>query len=92
MLISIELHDKSPQGKRLGKSAIVMTSCRVFRQSGDGIRLNNLAPAVQQFYQAATVALLHRDPASVIPEQLGHGTYPVVVENLERFRKAGTEQ
>ena len=89
MLIQIELRDTTPQAKRLGGGRIVMPVCRVIRQPGDGLRLDNLAPAVQKFYHCMTSALLQKDPENPDVGQLDKGTFLVVQNNLARFLKPG---
>lgn len=91
MLIQIELRDTTPQAKRLSGGRIVMPVCRVIRQAGDGLRLNNLAPAVQRFYHAMTAALLQKDPDNPDVGSVDKGTFPVVQNNLTRFLKTPEE-
>lgn len=84
-MIAVELHDTDPRGARLGGSRVVMTQCRVIRQSGDGLRLGNLAAALQRFYHCMTVALFQKDPENPDVDVIDKGTMPVVQKNLSRF-------
>ena len=86
MLVQIELRDTTPQAKRLSGGRIVMSVCRAYRQPGDGIRLNNLAPEIQRFYHALTAALLQKDPEHPDVDTVDKGTFIVVQNNLARFR------
>lgn len=85
MLIQIELRDTDCHGKRIGNSRVHMSSCRVVRQPGDGLRMENIAPAVQRFYHSMTAALLQKDPENPEVDKLDKGTYPVIMGNLARF-------
>lgn len=85
MLIQIELRDTTPQAKRLSGGRIVMPSCRVIRQAGDGLRLDNLAVALQKFYHCLTVTLLQKDPENPDVDATDKGTLLVVQRNLSRF-------
>lgn len=85
MLIQVELRDTSPQAKRLRGGRIVMPSCRVLRQPGDGLRLSNLAIPMQKFYHAMTAALLQKDPDNPEVDALDKGTFLIVQGNLQRF-------
>ena len=84
MLIQVELRDTDHKGQRL-HNKIVMTHCRVIRQSGDGLRLENLAVPVQRFYHAMTVALLSKDPDNPDKDKLDKGQVLYIQKNLERF-------
>lgn len=84
MLIQIELRDTDHKGRRLGNK-VNMTYCRVIRQAGDGLRLNNLAIPVQRFYHAMTVSLLSADPENPDVNKLDKGQVRCIQANLERF-------
>lgn len=85
MLIQIELRDTDFHGKRLGNSRVHMSACRVVRQPGDGLRMENIAPAIQRFYHSMTAALLQKDPENPEVDKVDKGTYPVITANLARF-------
>jgi len=89
VLIQIELRDTDSHGKRLGSSKVHMSYCRVFKQAGDGIRMDNLAGAIQKFYHSLTAVLLQKDPENPEVDKVDKGTYPVIVANLARFTAGG---
>lgn len=41
MLIQIEIRDTNPQGKRYAGKKCTLSKFNVYRQAGDGLRLNN---------------------------------------------------
>lgn len=84
MLIQIELRDKDQKGNRL-PNKVVMTYCRVIKQAGDGVRLDNIAIPVQKFYHAMTVALLSKDPEHPEVDKIDKGSIMIINNNLERF-------
>ena len=91
MLIQVELRDTDSHGRRLGNSKVHMSFCRVIRQPGDGLRMENIAPAVQRFYHSMTAALLQKDPENPEVDKVDKGTYPVIMANLARFLAAPEE-
>jgi len=45
MKIEIHIKDTAPTGKRVGFRNLYLESCRVYKEPGDGLRLDNLAVA-----------------------------------------------
>lgn len=88
MLIQLELRDTTPQSKRLG-GKVYMPYCRVVRQSGDGLRLDNIAPLIQKYYHCMTAALLQADPENPDVDKLDKGSFVVIQRNLARFLTPG---
>ena len=43
MLIQIEIRDTAPNGKRYPGKKCTLSKFNVYRQAGDGLRLNNLS-------------------------------------------------
>ena len=43
MKIEIHIRDTASNGKRVGMRNLFLESCRVYKESGDGLRLDNLA-------------------------------------------------
>ena len=84
MLIRIELRDIDPHGKRMG-GKVVMSSCRVVKQAGDGLRMDNLAPGIQRFYHCMTAALLQKDPENPEVDKVDKGRIVTIQNNLARF-------
>lgn len=84
MLIQIELRDTDHKGRRLGNK-VNMTYCRVIRQAGDGLRLENIAVPVQRFYHAMTVSLLSKDPENPEVDKVDKGSIRFIRDNLSRF-------
>ena len=84
MLIQIELRDTDHKGRRLCNK-VNMTHCRVIRQSGDGLRLENIAIPVQRFYHAMTVSLLSKDPENPEVDKVDKGSIRFIQANLARF-------
>ena len=64
MKIEIHLRDTKTNGKRIGGRACVIESCRVFRESGDGVRLSNLATLAYKWFFGAALAFVNDDPAN----------------------------
>lgn len=87
MLINIELRDTDHKGRRLGNK-VNMVYCRVIRQAGDRLRLNNLAVPIQRFYHAMTVSLLSKDPENPEVDKIDKGSIRVIQDNLVRFLSA----
>lgn len=54
MKIEIHIRDTASNGKRVGMRNLFLESCRVYKESGDGLRLDNLAiPAFGWFNEKA---------------------------------------
>jgi len=54
MKIEIHIRDTDKTGKRVGKRNAFVESCRVYKEAGDGLRLDNLAiPAYAYFKKAS---------------------------------------
>ena len=54
MKIEIHIRDSYANGKKLGRRRLMLESCRVYKESGDGLRLDNLAiPAFGWFNEKA---------------------------------------
>jgi len=63
MKIEIILRDTDTHGKRIKRRrACVIESCRVYRQAGDGLRLNNLATLAHKWFLGAALAFVNDDP------------------------------
>jgi hypothetical protein len=84
MLIQIELRDTDHKGRRLNNK-VNMTHCRVIRQSGDGLRLENISIPIQRFYHAMTVSLLSKDPDNPEVDKVDKGSIRFIQANLARF-------
>lgn len=84
MLIQIELRDSNPQGKRIG-GKVYSPFCRVIRQGGDSLRMDNLAAPLQKFYHAMTAALLQPDPDNPEVDKVDKGSFIIIQRNLKKF-------
>lgn len=80
MKIEIHLRDTMPNGKRINqRRACRLESCRVYREAGDGLRLNNIAHLALQWFQAAALCFINDDPEQA--KQTG------TLANEERLQK-----
>ena len=59
MLIQIEIRDTNPQGKRFEGKKCVLSKFNVYRQAGDGLRLNNLATQAASWFKGAAMLFLN---------------------------------
>ena len=59
MLIQIEIRDTNPHGKRFEGKKCVLSKFNVYRQAGDGIRLNNLAMQAASWFKGAAMLFLN---------------------------------
>ena len=59
MLIQIEIRDTNPQGKRFAGKKCVLSKFNVYRQAGDGLRLNNLANQAASWFKVAAMLFLN---------------------------------
>ena len=64
MRIEITLRDTKPNGQRIPRRACVIESCRVFKQAGDGLRLDNVAPIAYKWFLGAALAFVNDDPST----------------------------
>ena len=60
MRIEIRLTDVAPDGKFVGMKGLRCPSLRVFREAGDKVRLNNLAPQIELAFRAATSEIIRQ--------------------------------
>lgn len=60
MRIEIRLVDVGADGKYVGLKGLRCSSLRVIREAGDKLRLNNLAPQMEQAFRAATNEIVRR--------------------------------
>ena len=74
MLIQIEIRDTNPQGKRFEGKKCVLSKFNIYRQAGDGLRLNNLANQAASWFKGAAMLFLNDtvDPTTSMNE----GTLP----------------
>lgn len=90
MRIIIELYDRTPQGKRLGRSRLMLSRVLATKTAGEGIRWDNLLPDIQRYFHAATTALLNKDTPDPEAAKAEKGTYLTILENLRKvFRIEG---
>lgn len=68
MKIEIHLRDGNAQGHKLGQGRLLMESCRVYREAGDGLRLNNMAVAAQAYFSAMTKVFVNGGDVSKMKE------------------------
>ena len=60
MRIEIRLVDAGADGKYVGLKGLRCPSVRVFREAGDRVRLNNLAPQIERAFRAATSEIIRQ--------------------------------
>ena len=86
MLIQIEIRDTNPQGKRFKGKKCVLSKFNVYRQAGDGLRLNNLAMQAASWFKGAAMLFLNDsvNPTTSTKE----GTLP----NDKRFEQYKQEE
>ena len=82
MRIEIVLRDTKPNGKRIPNRACVVESCRVFKQAGDGLRLDNVAPMAHKWFLGAALAFVNDDPSTGNK----NGTLPTA-ERMAQYEK-----
>lgn len=58
MKVEIHIRDTNCNGKRVGMRNAFVESVRVFKESGDGLRLDNLAPLAQGYFKAKSLELV----------------------------------
>ena len=62
MKIEIHIRDSYANGKKLGRRRLMLESCRVYKEAGDGLRLDNVAPVAYAFFKSACMVFLKDDP------------------------------
>jgi len=82
--IEIHLRDTNCQGKRLGGKKCVLESCRVYREAGDGVRLNNLAVLAAKWFQGAALLFIN-DDAEKASKTGTLGTEEAVEQRLAQY-------
>lgn len=50
MKVEIHFRDSDKTGKRVGMRNLFMESCKVYKEPGDGLRLDNFAVFVQAYF------------------------------------------
>lgn len=65
MKIEIHIRDTKSNGKRVGGRACYVESCRVFKEAGDGLRLDNLAVTASRWFLIAAKMLANGKLPSV---------------------------
>lgn len=64
MKIEIHIRDSYANGKKLGRRRLMLESCRVYKEAGDGLRLDNVAPVAYAFFKSACMVFLKDDPTN----------------------------
>lgn len=64
MKIEIHIRDSAANGKKLGRRRLMLESCRVYKEAGDGLRLDNVAPVAYAFFKSACMVFLKDDPTN----------------------------
>lgn len=82
MKIEIIIRDTNSHGKRLGKRNCYLESCRVYKQAGDGLRLDNVAPLAYRWFHGAAMVFLNDNPSRAD----AHGTLPTE-ERIAQYEK-----
>lgn len=62
MKIEIHIRDSYANGKKIGRRRLILESCRVYKEAGDGLRLDNVAPVAYAFFKSACMVFLKDDP------------------------------
>ena len=65
MQIEIHIRDSYANGKKIGRRRLTLESCRVYKEAGDGLRLDNVAPVAYTFFKSACMVFLKDDPTDV---------------------------
>lgn len=67
MKIEIHIRDTDKHGKRVGMANLFLESCKVYKEAGDGLRLDNFAVFVQSYFneKAKEVTKAMRENRSV---------------------------
>lgn len=64
MKIEIHIRDSYANGKKIGRRRLMLESCRVYKEAGDGLRLDNVAPGAYAFFKSACMVFLKDDPTN----------------------------